>query len=108
LQGTHYAADGTATDTEGNPNLEYELMKTYVGEKNMTWTVAFAKQEVFNPEYGIRGIPHVVILDPEGRVRYRGLHPMEPGKEAKIDALLRESGLDAPPAATEASAKKGD
>ncbi len=98
LQGSHHAPDGTRTDTQGKPELEHELMSGYLSQQEVTWTVAFSEQAVFNPEYGIQGIPHVAILDAEGRVRFRGLHPMERGTEDKIDALLREAGLPHPAA----------
>jgi thiol-disulfide isomerase/thioredoxin len=64
----------------------------------MTWPIAVGSGNVFNPEYGVMGIPHVVILDPEGKVRYRGLHPaMEPEKKhGYIDGILKEFKLPAP------------
>ncbi len=106
LQGRHYApGGGEPVDCSDNPELEHRLMGEYIPQKDITWTVAFARQEVFNPDYGIQGIPHVAILDPEGRVRYRGLHPMDDGKEDKIDKLLAEAGLRHPdPVAVPASA----
>jgi hypothetical protein len=64
----------------------------------MTWRVAFTEEDVFNPDYGVNGIPHVAIIDPEGKVRYNGLHPAVPLKEKadKIDALLKAAGLATP------------
>jgi thiol-disulfide isomerase/thioredoxin len=98
-QGKHYPGDGPPVDTEGDADKEHELMKEFVVSKDMTWTVAFSEADVFNPDYGVRGIPHVAILDAEGKVRYNGLHPSSPlsEKTAKIDALLKEAGLPAPP-----------
>ena len=43
--------------------------------KEMTWPVAFSKQPVFNPDYGVMGIPDVIIIDGKGIVRHVGLHP---------------------------------
>jgi thiol-disulfide isomerase/thioredoxin len=87
-----------AVDTKGNPDQEYQLMGEFVKALDMTWPVVFSKQEVFNPEYGVKGIPHVVIIDAKGVVRHRGLHPaMDPeSKHGKIDALLKEAGLSFP------------
>lgn len=104
LQGSHYdrpeGVSGPATriDTKDNPDQEYELMKKFVQQLDMTWPVAFTSQDVFNPDYGVRGIPHVAILDPNGVVRYRGMHPGsdQEGKIEKINGLLREFGLPAP------------
>lgn len=85
-------------DTKDNPQKEYELLAEFVKALDMTWPVAVSKQDVFNPDYGVRGIPHVVIIDPKGIVRHRGLHPASdpPGKIEKINAILREFNLPAP------------
>ncbi len=99
----HKAQDPSARriDTKGDEAKEFALMSEFVGQMDMTWPVAFTKQEVFNPEYGVRGIPHVAIIDPNGLVRYNGLHPASPlaDKTKKIDALLLEAGLPVPAAA---------
>lgn len=101
LQGRHInrAGDKRETiDTKGDPQKEYLLMKDFMKDMDMTWIVAFSEQNVFNPEYGVKGIPHVAIIDAEGRVRYNELRPYEaPFHEAeKIDALLKEAGLKYP------------
>ncbi|MBL0922648.1 MAG: TlpA family protein disulfide reductase [Phycisphaerales bacterium] len=97
IQGAHYGADGPI-DCKGEPDKERSLMAGFMQEKDMTWPVVFAKQEVFNPDYGVNGIPHVAILDPDGKVRHNGLHPGGPiaPKAEKIDALLKEFNLAAP------------
>jgi len=101
LQGRHIdrsSGKPQFIDTEGNPQKEYNLMKDFMKNMDMTWTVAFSDQKVFNPEYGVNGIPHVAIIDPQGKVRYNVLRPYEaPYHEAeKIDALLQEAGLKYP------------
>lgn len=92
------------------PEIEFTQMERYIGEKDITWTVAFSKQEVFNPEYGIRGIPHVVIIDHEGKIAHRALHPASPlAKKADlIDPLLRAMGIEPPPAPKEEPAPAAD
>lgn len=87
-----------AVDTKGNPDQEYELMKEFMKDADMTWKVAFSSGNVFNPMYGVKGIPHVAIIDAEGRVRYNALRPYNPPfhEAEKIDALLREAGLKYP------------
>lgn len=97
LQGAHFGSEGQI-NTEGQPDKEFGLMKEFIAERELTWPTIFTEQEVFNPEYGVRGIPHMAIIDPEGIVRFRAMHPASPlaGKAEKIDALLAEFGFDAP------------
>ena len=77
------------------PNMR-ELEKRQALKKDMeiTWRVAFTEQNVMNMDYGVTSIPHIVILDAEGNVRYNGTDPFEAPyhKAEKIDALLKEAG----------------
>lgn len=106
LQGHHIKfVDGKRekVDTKGDPQKEMELMKEFMREMKMTWNVAFSSGNVFNPEYGVMGIPHVAIIDPAGKVRFNGLNPYDaPYHEAeKIDGLLKEAGMRCPEKAME-------
>lgn len=85
-------------DTKGDPTREMGLMPEFMADMDMTWTVAFSQEDVFNPEYGVFGIPHAVIIDPAGAVRHRGIHPGgDPAEVAsRIDELLREFKLPVP------------
>lgn len=85
-------------DTKDNPEKEISYMPSFMKDMEITWEVAFSKVSVFNPLYGVRGIPHVAIIDANGIVRYNELRPYEdPSHEAeKIDALLKEAGLPYP------------
>jgi len=98
LQGFVSGLEGGRVDTKGNPEKEMALMKDFMKAKAMTWTVAFSQQEVFNPDYGILGIPYVAIIAPDGTVRHAGLHPggSLAEKAEKIDAILKEFKLKAP------------
>jgi thiol-disulfide isomerase/thioredoxin len=98
IQGFHIDPDQGRIDCTGDPKKEMDLMPSFITAKEVSWPVAFSEQEVFNPDFGVRGIPHVAIIDAEGKVRYNGLHPANPlvEKAAKIDALLKEAGLAAP------------
>lgn len=98
VQGNHIDPDDGPIDTKGDPRKEHALMTGFIKKKDITWPIAFSTEEVFNPEYGVNGIPHVVILDAKGVVRHTDLHPSEPlaEKAKKIDALLKEAGLEAP------------
>jgi thiol-disulfide isomerase/thioredoxin len=103
LQGKHYPGGAAPVDCAGDAAKEQGLMAEFMKAKGIDWTIAFSEQEVFNPDYGVNGIPHVTILDADGIVRHTDLHPADPMHEkcAKIDALLRKQGKT-PPAAPKA------
>lgn len=92
------ANNGPRVKTADDPQKEMALMVDFMKAKDMTWDVVFSQEEVFNPDYGIQGIPFVAIIAPDGTVRHTGLHPGDPGSavEEKIDALLKEFKLTAP------------
>jgi thiol-disulfide isomerase/thioredoxin len=105
LQGRVHGIEARPIDVKDNPAKEYELTAEFMKKKEMTWPVAFSKQEVFNPEYGVVGIPHLAIIAPDGTVRHNGLNPHDPNADVmgKVTALLKEFNLTAP-----AGAHKGD
>ncbi len=94
LQGRVHGLQSAPIDTKNDPKKEYALMNDYIKAKDITWTVAFSSEEVFNPDYGVQGIPHMVIVAPDGTVRHPDMDPRDPHAEkiAKIDALLKEFG----------------
>ena len=101
VQGRHIDRSGEKSrtiDVKGNPQKEFQLMRDFMRDLDMTWTVAFSEQNVFNAEYGVKGIPHIVIIDAKGRVRYNEISPYSPPYEEaeKIDLLLKEAGLKCP------------
>ncbi len=100
LQGQVHGLPGGKVDTEGNPQKEYSLMTEFMKAKEMTWDVAFSTENVFNPDYGIQGIPFVAIIDPTGKVRHAGLNPLDPSADiqGKVTALLKEFNLPVPAA----------
>jgi thiol-disulfide isomerase/thioredoxin len=95
LQGEVHGLSSRPINTDGDPAKEYDLMKQFMQRKDVTWTVAFSEEPVFNPAWGVRGIPFMAILAPDGTVRHVGLHPSSPlaDKTAKIDALIAEFNL---------------
>ncbi len=97
LQRVHYRTPEDRVSTAGKPELEHELMAEFIEENDMTWPVVFTPEAVWL-EYGVEAIPHIVIIDPKGVVRYRGLSPFMPKAEKieMIDGLLKEFGLDTP------------
>ena len=84
-------------DCKDDTSKEYGLMPEFMKDLNMNWTVAFTPDGCFNPNFGVNGIPHLVIIDAAGKVRHNGLHPANAKDVAdKIDALLKEANLKAP------------
>jgi thiol-disulfide isomerase/thioredoxin len=100
LQGRVHGLEAAPIDVRNDPAKEHSLMNDYIAKMGINWTIAFSQQEVFNPDYGVTGIPHMAIIAPDGTVRHRGLHPAMPHAEktAMIDALLEEFDLPVPSA----------
>jgi thiol-disulfide isomerase/thioredoxin len=98
LQGKVHGLPGGTVDTGGDAQKEYSLMPEFMKAKDMTWDVAFSAQDVFNPDFGVQGIPHVAIIAPDGTVRHNGLNPLDPSADiaGKVEALLKEFKLPAP------------
>lgn len=98
LQGRVHGIEPRPIDTKGNPEKEYALMPEFMRKKEMTWDVAFSAQDVFNPDYAVRGIPYIAIIDPNGVVRHAGLNPHDPQAdvEGKVTAILQEFKLPVP------------
>ena len=98
IQGRVHGLEAQPINTEGSPDIEMALMKDYIKAKDINWTIAFSEQEVFNPDYGITGIPYMAIIAPDGTVRHTGLHPAMPSEEKyqMIDAILKEFSLKLP------------
>jgi len=91
---------GDRIDTKDNPAKEIALMPDFMKAKEMTWTVAISDEEVFNPDYGIEGIPHIAIIAPDGTVRFNALNPLDPSADVagKVTSLLKEFKLPEPKA----------
>jgi thiol-disulfide isomerase/thioredoxin len=83
-------------DCSGDPAKEHAMMTEFMRDMEMTWTVAFSEQNVFNPDFGVRGIPSVAIIGPDGNVRFAGLYPNPKEESDHIDALLKEAKLPYP------------
>jgi thiol-disulfide isomerase/thioredoxin len=99
LQGQVNGIEPQPIDTKGDPAKETALMPRFMQAKDMTWDVAFSDQNVFNPDYGIEGIPYVAIIAPDGTVRHAGLNPLDPDADiaGKVTAILAEFKLPLPP-----------
>ncbi len=101
LQGRVHGLEAEPIMVRSEPEREYELTARFAREYDMNWTVAFSREEVFNPDYSVTGIPHMTIIAPDGTVRHSGLHPAMPHAEKvdMIDAILAEFVLTDTPAA---------
>jgi len=112
LQGNVYGLPGEdgPVNCEDDPQKEYELMPAVMENHDVTWPVVFTEQDVFNPDFGVGGIPHVAIIDGEGKVRFNGLHPAAPMNEktGKIDKLLAEMGIEPPATEAEEATEEGE
>ncbi len=100
IQGRVSNLEPKRIDTKGDPAREMALMPRFMQAKNMTWPVAFSEENVFNPDYGVSGIPFVAIITPDGIVRHAGLNPGDKHANigGKVEAILREYHLPLPAA----------
>src|SRR5207244_3845083 len=72
-QGVAATATGERYDTRGRFEDEVRLMSELVDAADIRFTVAFSAANVFSPDYGVRDLPHVVVIDSKGIVRERAL-----------------------------------
>ena len=56
-------------------------------ELGITWNTAFDKESQSTKEYGILGIPTLLLINPDGTIVYRGHSPQD------LDAKIKELGL---------------
>ena len=56
----------------------------------MNWNVAVSEEDVMNTDYGALAIPHVVLIDKQGNVRYNALDAEKAEKIQLIEKLLNE------------------
>lgn len=91
------AKDPAARRVRGlSPDDELKRLAAWAADMEMTWTVAVSRQPVFNADYGVRGLPTVVIVDARGVVRHAGLSPADGTLAARVEALLAEQSSPAP------------
>lgn len=88
----------TSIDCRGQPEKELQLMSAFIKEAGMTWPIVVSREPVFNPDYGIIGIPTAVIIAPDGKVRFVSQGLAETETTQQIDALLAEFKLRTPTA----------
>jgi thiol-disulfide isomerase/thioredoxin len=89
LQGVVQHQKRKPVQCEGEPEVEKKELVEFMKDMGVTWTVALTEEDVFNPDFGIRGIPFVAILDQDGKVYKAGMHPADEEKiRAAVDELL--------------------
>lgn len=92
LQGMVQHQKRPPVQCEGNADLEKAETLTFMKDMDVTWTVAITKEDVFNPDFGVRGIPFVAILDQDGKVSKVGLYPGDEESIRKaVDELLAKA-----------------
>lgn len=80
----------TTVNTANNPEKELSLVPAYMKNMGINWRIAFSEEDVMNVEYGALAIPHVTLIDKEGRVRYNNVNGTNEEKIKLIDSLLNE------------------
>ena len=89
LQGRVAHRKRDAVKCAGDSEREHAELLVFMNDMAMTWTVAVTAENVFNQDYGITGIPALVVLDQEGRVARAGLMASdEDTLRGTIDRLL--------------------
>lgn len=99
--GTQFPGDDDGTPA-ATAEEEHAQMAEFIKVMDITWVIAFSREDIFQLDYGVNGIPHMVIIDPAGVVRHRRLHPILPlkNKAEMIDTILNEFDLPVPERAT--------
>jgi thiol-disulfide isomerase/thioredoxin len=98
-QGVVIWPDGRLIDCKDDPEKESKLIGEYQTLQNMSWTVAVSHEPVTNPDFGVPGLPYMVIIAPDGTVRHAGVTPQTAplaDQQKLIDPILREFGLKTP------------
>ena len=92
LQGSVAHQKRARVNCEGDAAKEKAETLEFMKDMGVTWTVGITNEDVFNPDFGIRGIPFVAVLDQEGKVFKVGLHPAdESAIRAAVDELLAKA-----------------
>ena len=84
-------SDLSADEIEG----ERDYLQSFARERKVSWTLAAlggGVKSIFLDEYGVDALPHIAVIDTEGRLRYNWRHTSEHDLGAIIRELLDESG----------------
>ena len=75
---------------------ELALLGPWCVDHGVTWTIWVTQQDAFNPDFGVRAIPTIAIVDAAGEVVTNTLTPDGTQVEDRIDELLRAMGKTPP------------
>lgn len=73
-----------------NPEKELSLFPAYMKAMEVNWHIGITEEDVMNTDYGALAIPHVVLIDKQGKVRYNALSADKDEKIKLIEELLVE------------------
>lgn len=73
-----------------NPEKELGCFPDFMKAMNVNWTIAVTEENVMNTDFGVLAIPHVTIIDKEGKVRYNAVNLDNEEKSKLIESLLAE------------------
>ncbi len=92
IQGSVAHQKRDRVDCKGDVAREKKELEVFLTDMEVTWSVGLTDEDVFNPDFGIEGIPFVAIIDADGKVVKAGLHPMNHEEiKATIDSLLKKT-----------------
>ncbi len=73
-----------------NAEKELGLFPAYMKSMGINWHIGVTEEDVMNTDYGALAIPHIVLIDKQGRVRYNALSADKEEKIKLIESLLVE------------------
>lgn len=101
----YFAVDYDAEEFVETPTIAEEsaAVLELMRRRSLDWTFAIADELDYEPQYGVRGVPSMAVLDHNGVVRAVDRHPNMPHEElfALIDSLLAERAVERAPNAPE-------
>lgn len=71
-----------------NPEKELNCFPAYMKGMDVNWTIAVSEEDVMNTDFGVLAIPHVTIIDREGKVRHNAINVDNEEKIKLIEELL--------------------
>lgn len=73
-----------------NPEKELGCFPAYMKGMGINWTIAITEEDVMNTDFGVLAIPHVTIIDKQGKVRYNAVNLDNEAKAQLLNTLLAE------------------
>lgn len=73
-----------------NPEKELGCFPAFMKAMGINWHIAITEENVMNTDFGVLAIPHVVIIDKSGKVRFNAVNGENDVKIKLIEQLLVE------------------